>query len=102
MARMRARNATAMKGREGRLKSVPGEPVARGTLGGRDLGRRHVGGDLLTQLGGRLASAHGCEIEPLVRSHEVGRHRTAGRIHEAELEQTVASKVLARSCLLLI
>ena len=55
------------------------EPITRGALCAADLGITHLFSDLPAQLRGILVAAHGRDIEPLVRLHQVDSHTRARR-----------------------
>ena len=58
------------------------EPVARRALGTADLGIAHLFGDFTAQLRGILVAAHGRDVEPLVRLHQINRYaRACGENH---------------------
>jgi len=68
------------------------EPITRGPLCASDFRVTHLLCDLTAQLRGVLVAAHGRDIEPLVRLHEVDRHARASRIDHAETEAIVGAR----------
>jgi len=65
------------------------EPIARGALGATDLGVAHLFGDLSTQLRSILMPAHGGDVEPLVRLHQINPNACTGGIDHAKAEAIV-------------
>jgi hypothetical protein len=51
---------------------MPGEPNARGALGGGDVVRRHFARDLATPLDRLGAAVHSGDVEPLMRRDRKG------------------------------
>ena len=71
---------------------VRGDPGSRLTLRGRDLGVRHLLGNLLAVRDCILAALHRREVEPFMRGNEIDEAGTAaGPIH-ATLEQHVRQR----------
>ncbi len=74
------------------------EPIARRALGAADLGIAHLFGDFTTQLRGILVAAHGGDVEPLVRLHQINSHARARGEDHAKAETIFGIRRLCAPC----